>query len=167
MGTLLQGQNIHAPVPGKLGFKLSVKSRKQSSGSVLKSHRFSSSFGCASVKVQMNLSLNIVVLQKVECHKVDFVKGLTRFICFCMGSIMNRSWYPVAHLKLQESGTLEMESTVSTTNLREASTLKKGCCNACSAVGLLRGSQEQSRYQNKGKGYHVNIEMCYWTNNLK
>jgi hypothetical protein len=38
-------------VPGKLGFRLSVKSRKQSSGSVLKSHRFSSSFGCASVKV--------------------------------------------------------------------------------------------------------------------
>jgi len=103
MDTLLQGQNIHAPVPGKLGFKLSVKSRKQSSGSVLKSHRFSSSFGCASVKVQMNLSLNIVVLQKVECHKVDFVKGLTRFICFCMGSIMNRSWYPVAHLKISKS----------------------------------------------------------------
>jgi len=79
-------------VPGKLGFRLSVKSRKQSSGSVLKSHRFSSSFGCA----------------------------LGSFVF-----VWEVSWTGL--------GT-------------QLHTLKKGCCNVCSAVGLLRGSQEQSRW---------------------
>jgi hypothetical protein len=42
----------HVPVPWKLGFRLKVKSRKGSSGSVLKSHKFSSNLGCAPAKVE-------------------------------------------------------------------------------------------------------------------